>query len=402
MRGRAVEQRRGPLLIAVAVVGCNALSGINDFSAADPPGGSSGTGGASASGGMGASGGDAGTAGSGGTTGAQGSSGDAGDAGTAGVDGAAGDAAADAVSGERCSGAVDEDADGRIDCFDSDCRDDPACAGLCSDAQTLPCNVVRRAESSTATGATARIAPPLYGCGGGKDEPGPEYAYRINVPEGQRVFVELFGLDTDLSAYAVDVPSSAQCDARGAACVAAGASVNGTLPEALTFSSAAGRDYYVVVDGAAAGAYAISVQCSSLALPDGSTSSDGCIPARAIQVGQTLTGSLMVGSAPNVTQKLGAYSCAGGNRSFPEAAFMFTPVEDGSYRIDLTGFSTNADLFVLAAPRCNGVCLSPDSKSVNPAGQNESVTLAATAGTTYYIVVDAYGSSEFTLGVTRL
>jgi hypothetical protein len=383
---------RALLLVAIVEVGCNALSGINDFSAVDPPGGSSGTGGASASGGTGASGGDAGAAGSGGTTG---------DAGTAGA-GAAGDAAADAVSGELCSGAVDEDADGRVDCFDSDCRDDPACAGLCSDAQTLPCNVVRRTETSSSAGSTARIGPPLYGCGGGRDEPGPEYAYRINVPEGQRVFVELFGLDADLSAYAVDVPSGAQCDARGAACVAVGASLNNTLPEALTFSSAAGRDYYVVVDGAAAGAYAISVQCTSLALPDGSTSPDGCIPARAIEAGQTLTGSLVLGSAPNVTQKLGGYSCAGGNRSFPEAAFMFTPVADGSYRIDLTGFSTNADLFVLAAPHCNGVCLSPDSKSTNPAGQNESVTLTATAGTTYYIVVDAYGSSEFTLGVTRL
>jgi hypothetical protein len=395
VRGGAVEQRRALLPVVIVVVGCNALSGINDFSAAESPGGSSGTGGASASGGTGASGGDAGTAGSGGTTGAQGSGGDGGSA------GAAGDAAADAVSTELCSGAVDEDADGRVDCFDSDCRDDAACAGLCSDAQTLPCNVVRRAESSSASGSTARIGPPLYGCGGGKDEPGPEYAYRINVPEGQRVFVELFGLDADLSAYAVDVPALAPCDARGAACVAAGASLNGTLPEGLTFTSAAGRDYYVVVDGAAAGAYAISVQCSTLALPDGSTSSDGCIPARAIEAGQTLTGSLVLGSAPNVTQKLGGYSCAGGNRSFPEAAFMFTPVADGSYRIDLTGFSTNADLFVLAAPLCNGVCLSPDSKSANPAGQNESVTLAATAGTTYYIVVDAYGSSEFTLGITR-
>jgi hypothetical protein len=184
--------------------------------------------------------------------------------------------------------------------------------------------------------------------------------------------------------------------------VAAGASASGTLPEALTFSSAAGRNYYVVVDGAEAGAYAISVQCSSLALPDGSTSPDGCIPARAIEAGQTVTGSLALGSAPNVTQKLGSYSCAGGNRSFPEAAFMFTPVVDGSYRIDLTGFSTNADLFILGAPECDGVCLSPDSKSINPAGQNESVTLAATAGTTYYIVVDAYGSTAFTLSVTQL
>jgi hypothetical protein len=399
VRAGAVEQRRALLLVAIVVVGCNALSGINDFSAADPSGGSSGTGGASASGGTGASGGDAGTAGSGGTTGAQGSGGDAG---TAGVAGAAGDAAADAVSSERCSGGVDEDADGRVDCFDPDCRDDPECAGLCSDAQTLPCNVVRRAESSSSTGSTARIGPPLYGCGGGKEEPGPEYAYRINVPEGQRVFVELFGLDADLSAYAVDVPAGAPCDARGAACVAAGASLNGTLPEALTFSSAAGRDYYLVVDGAAAGAYAISVQCSSLALPDGSTSSDGCIPARAIEVGQTLTGSLALGSAPNVTQRLASYSCAGGNRSFPEAAFMFTPVADGSYRIDLTGLSTNADLFVLAAPHCNAVCLSPESRSTNPTNQNESVTLTATAGTTYYIVVDAYASNEFTLGVTRL
>ncbi len=350
---------------------------------------------------MAGSGGTAGSDGSAGVSGTAGALGSAGNAGTAGTAGSAGDAGTDAAGQELCSGGFDDDADGRIDCFDSDCRDDAACAGLCSDAETLPCNVVRRMQTSSGSGSTARIGPPLYGCGGGKDEPGPEYAYRINVPEGQRVFVELFGMDADLSAYAVDVASGAQCDARSA-CVAAGASANGTLPEALTFSSGAGRDYYVVVDGAAAGAYGLSVQCSPIAPPDASTGSDGCIPARAIEAGQTLTGSLVLGSAPNVTQKLGSYSCAGGNRSFPEAAFMFTPVAGGSYRVDLTGVSSNVDLFVLAAPHCDATCLSPDSKSVNPSGQNESITLTATAGTTYYIVVDGYAASTFTLGVTQL
>jgi hypothetical protein len=399
VRDRAVQKRCAALLVVAAAIGCNAISGIDDFSASDPTGGASG---ASASGGASATGGEGGTAGSGGaagagsggTSGTAGASGAAGDAGTAGDAGSAGDAGADVAGQELCSGGIDDDADGKIDCFDSDCRDDTACAGFCSDAETLPCNVVRRMQNSSGTGSTARIGPPLYGCGGGKDEPGPEYAYRLNVPEGQRVFVELFGLDTDLSAYVVDVAKGAQCDARSG-CVAAGASASGTLPEGLTFSSAADRDYYVVVDGPSAGAYWISIQCSP-------TSSDGCIPARPIQAGpQTVMGSQVLGSAPNVTQKLLSYTCGGGSRGAPEAAFMFTPVVDGSYRVDLT--ASTADLFVLTGPQCNGVCVTPNSSSTNPAGLADSVTFAATAGTTYYIVVDSYSpSASFTLGVTQL
>jgi hypothetical protein len=374
--GATPRRAQAVLLVLGAAAGCNAISGIGDFSVTDPPADAS-TSGGTVGGGSGGTGGD---------------SGDGGTAGDGGGGGSAGTSSADVVVSERCSGGIDDDLDGSIDCFDSDCGPDPACAGFCRDAETLPCNVVRRSQQSSGPGSTSRIGPPVYGCGGGRDEPGPEYGYRVNVPAGQRVFAEVFGLDADLSLFAIGAAAGAQCDARSS-CLAAGATGSGPVAEALSFAGTADQDHYVVVDGLAAGSYSISIQCSDF---------DGCIPARAIEAGQTLTGSLVLGSAPNVTQKLGSYTCAGGNRSFPEAAFMFTPTADGAYRIDLTDISTNVDLFVLAAPHCNGTCLSQNSKSTNPAGGDESIELTATAGTTYYVVVDAYGATSFTLSVTNL
>jgi hypothetical protein len=296
----------------------------------------------------------------------------------------------DGAARESCSNGIDDDADGRKDCFDSDCRDDAACAGKCSDAESLPCDAVLKDQSTLLPGATQRIAPPSYGCNG-KSLPGPEYAYRFTGPADKDVFVELYETGSDLSVFVIDVTAGEPCDAANA-CLVAGAAASGNLPEAVAFTRAAGHEYYVVVDGSDSASFALSVQCSTVG---------GCSPARAIQAGQTLSASNELGSGPNVTQKLETYSCAGGAHTAPEAAFMFTPTLTASYRIDLTNFSSNLNLFVVAAPNCSSLCLSPTSASTGPGG-TESVVLDASAGTTYYIVVDGFATSVFDLTVTEL
>ena len=117
------------------------------------PGGAGvgGVGGAS-TGGSGVGG--AGGTGTGGVVGASGKGGTGGATGTGGTLG-------DATGGsEICNNGIDDDADGRIDCFDPDCLSATACAGMCMDAGTLPCGVPRAIQNTGAAGSTQRIAPP--------------------------------------------------------------------------------------------------------------------------------------------------------------------------------------------------------------------------------------------------
>ena len=250
-----------------------------------------------------------------------------------------------------------------MDCFDRDCDTSPSCAGKCSDALILRCNVVRVADNSGANGATQRI--PAYDCLPG-DRAGPELAYRFAGNASEQVFVELYGLGGNLGLFLADVAAGAQCGG-GSACSAAADDAMGTGPEALSFSPTAGRDYFLIVDGAAAAGYSISVQCSS---------GVGCSPARAIEAGQSIATSNTLGF-PNVTSNITSYSCGGSDLAAPEAAFMFTPVANGDYRVTVQNPTTNLNLFILAAPNCNSTCLHPTARSTNPSGQDEAVTITA-------------------------
>jgi len=350
---------------------------------------------------FGGAGGDAGSAGS--TDGSGGQAGGSGGAAGSGVggDGAGGSSGGgasgsggtpgDAPTGpEDCDNGIDDDADGKTDCFDSDCDADAFCAGKCRDAAVISCNNIRVAQNTGAAGGTQRIAPPAYGCSGAP-RPGPEYAYRFGGQTGQTVFVELYGLSGDLALSLTDVAAGAQCDAAGA-CARIADDSAGTGAELLSFVPAAGRDYFLIVDGAAAADYALSVQCSP---------ASGCSPAQTIEAGQTINASNAMGS-PNVTNVLSSWSCAFGSHSAPEAAFMFTPTVTADYRVAAQNLTTNLDLFVVAAPTCNSTCATALSRSAGPSAQDEILTFRFTAGTTYYIVVDGYGVGTFTLSVTQL
>jgi hypothetical protein len=376
-----------------AAVLCTSFAGclFPDYETVAASGGSGGTGG------VGATGGNAGTAGNAGTGDPGGAGGMQGDAGTAGVTGSSGsggvenDACAGDACGprENCSDGVDDDSDGKTDCHDSDCASDPACGGECVEAALLPCDAVRTDKSSAASGATDRIAPPLYKCSTA-ELPGPEYAYRFTGLPDQDVFVQLYGLDANLDVLLVDAAEGAICDALG--CTTAGNAYNDTKSEALTFAAAPGRSYFVVVDGPAPAQYSLSITCSQFG---------GCKPSRAIEAGQTIQASTTLGSASNVTQNLTTYSCASGSRAGPEAAFFFTPTEAGNYAVQLDNLTANVDLFVLALPNCNGTCLPGSSASTNNARQPESVTIVAAADTSYYIVVDGAGPASFDLSVSK-
>lgn len=368
-----------------------------DYTEVTPDGasGGAGVGGVGGTVGTGTGGSGVGGTGTGGISGASGKGGTGGATGTGGLGGATGTGGTlgDATGGsEICNNGIDDDADGRIDCFDPDCLSATACAGMCMDAGTLPCGVPRAIQNTGAAGSTQRIAPPAYNCTT-QTLTGPEYAYKLESGSNQDVIVELYGLSADLGVFAVEAVGGGQCDATQA-CVAsdgpAGSATTPAPPHAMGFSTTLGRDYYVIVDGAAAADFSIVAQCST---------QGGCQPVTAIQAGQTINGNNTIGN-PNVTDVLGVYSCAGGNHTGGEASYIFTPTVTGNYRVDLTNLTENFDIFIVGAPTCTSTCLNSLARSVNVNLQNESVTFSATADTSYYIVLDCYGAGSFTLTVT--
>jgi hypothetical protein len=387
------------LSVCLFVSGCTSLAGLDKDYELVPSAG--GTGGAAGGTGGAGDGGVSGSGGASGSTGATGSGGTIGSGGTAAVSGTSGaggsggtstsGGAGGSTAGEDCANTVDDDGDQLADCLDTDCRDVTSCQGKCAQAAVLDCNTPRTSQSTNAAGNTQRIAPPDYECAPGQ-RPGPEYAYRVLADVGQSVFVSLYGLSADLGIFAVEVAQGAQCDAVQA-CVAHGDGLASSEPEALSFPRLSGADYFVVVDGPSSGDYSIITQCSSRSI---------CQPVRAIQAGQSITATNAAGSAPNVTDAMDVYTCLSNAHSSPEVAYMFTPTEPGTYNVELTGLTGNLDLFVVTAPDCDTRCLSPSSRSGNASTQPESVQLTAEAHTSYYIVVDGYVTSSFTLSVTKL
>ena len=246
-----------------AVGGSAATSGAGSAGSPIDAGGAAGSRGGSSqdSGGSAGSEDAAGSAGaqdSGGSAGSEASAGSAGSQ-NAGASGGVGDSGQDAIDApsdspteEICDNGKDDNGDGRIDCFDTQCATFGGCAGFCSDAKSIGCNTILTGQSTSAAGATQRIAPPAYICAAG-NRAGPEVAMRFTPLQQQDVFLELYGLSADQDVMLIDVAAGAQCNAT-TSCTAAGAKFIGTAgPEAVGFRSVPGRDYYIVVDGPAAG-----------------------------------------------------------------------------------------------------------------------------------------------------
>jgi hypothetical protein len=299
---------------------------------------------------------------------------------------------------EICDNGVDDDLDGKVDCFDADCLTDASCAGVCSNAATAGCDVYLTAQNSGATGSTQRIAPPAYSCVAGSFS-GPEYAYKLTAPADQDVFVEAYRLGGDVGIFVVDTPTGGQCTA-STSCLTYGNQFTDTRPEALGFTTQAGRDYYLVVDGASAQNYSLSVQCST---------KGGCFPARPIAAGMSFAASSA--SGPNVTpNRVNKYTCVSFNNTGPEAAWFFTPTVTATYRVLVSNLDSDCDLFITSANNCDGTCLT--GTTCNPSTchssklnkQNEQVDFLAQANQSYFVVVDGWDGNvcNFTISLAQL
>jgi hypothetical protein len=298
-----------------------------------------------------------------------------------------------ANTAEVCNNGIDDDGDTRTDCLDPDCVSDPSCVGKCMDAAPIACDTILTGQSNGGAGSTTRIS--TYSCGGATYS-GSEYAYRFTGGANQRVYAELYGLSGNLGLFEIGVPAGGQC-AAGTSCGVFSDAVATAGAEALGFSTQAGQDYYLVVDGPNAQNYSLSVQCSTF---------DGCWPTKPLSPGQTVSATNNPASgASNVTaSKVAIYDCAGFGESGPEAAWIFTPTVTAMYRVTVSALSQDCDLYILSAGDCGGTCLGPTTYSDLFGMASEIVTFQGVANTTYYIVVDGYQDAicTFSLNLTQL
>ncbi|HEY3296228.1 MAG TPA: C25 family cysteine peptidase [bacterium] len=121
--------------------------------------------------------------------------------------------------------------------------------------------------------------------------------------------------------------------------------------------------------------------------------SDNC-PATVIPSVPYTDAGTTAGQANNFTTS----SCSVGGA--PDVIYQWTPTATGSYVVSLCGSSYDTGLMI----RTGGSCPGSSEVSCNDdfCSYQSQITQAMTAGTTYYIIVDGYGTSSgaYTLSVT--
>ncbi|MFH2005075.1 MAG: PPC domain-containing protein [bacterium] len=188
-------------------------------------------------------------------------------------------------TGEDCTNGTDDDGDGAADCDDGECVWLGVCTGnLCEPVAgaVLTCGTSLTGESNDASGFTTTFN--RYECGdpsGGPMESlgqttGPEYAYTLTVPSAQLVTVTVSGLSSNLNVAVVKQYAGQYCDP-GISCFAFGEN-GGTADEVITFAAYPTMTYYVIVDGrqGAVSTYDIDVTCDATGAEDcGNNTDDG-------------------------------------------------------------------------------------------------------------------------------
>ena len=199
-----------------------------------------------------------------------------------------------------------------------------------------------------------------YGCEPSWLESGPEYTYAFSSGTSGNFMVTLSNMTADLDVFVLEAAPP------GGACVAAG-------NVEATWSATAGHTYYIVVDGfqGAQSAYSIIVTAS------------GAPPGNLLAVGVPVAGN---NGGAGSTNAVSSYDCMPSwDESGPEYTYAFTPRTGGNFMVTLSNMTADLDVFVFDAAPPGGTCV---------AAGNVRATWSATAGQTYYIVVDGFGGAQ--------
>ncbi len=289
---------------------------------------------------------------------------------------------------EICTGGNDEDGDGFTDCQDLDCFGDPACADACAGA---PVNIGCGDSLAGDTSAEANTLS-WYSCLEW-DETGGEIVYDFTGAQASEVTVSLapdYGVDVDVFVL--------EADCRQDACTHYD-------DNQVTFTAVPGTTYYLVVDSfeARGGAYTIDVACTPITedcnngvdddfdaqvdCDDGDCNGDPACPgngrcsARFTVHCNDARFTSTTNDNQQPTDVIDSYSCIGWDESGPEVAWEFTAPQDGQVdvSIEYDTAERDLDLFVLEDQCAGDSCIQHG---------DQSLSFAATNGTTYYFVID--------------
>ena len=186
------------------------------------------------------------------------------------------------ATGEICGNNIDDDNDGLTDCDDGECALLGVCTGLVCEpppGADLTCGTTLTGETNDASGYTSLFDG--YQCQKPDDDQtnmvwmlnGDEYAYRLTVPSTQLVTVDVSNFTENLDVVVVkDVDG--YCDPNQS-CFAYSRRQTG-LPESVTFAAYPTTTYYVIVDArqGVTDTYDISVTCDATTVEDCNNSTD--------------------------------------------------------------------------------------------------------------------------------
>ncbi|HEV8320051.1 MAG TPA: DUF4215 domain-containing protein [Myxococcota bacterium] len=293
----------------------------------------------------------------------------------------------------------------------------------------------------------------------GFPDAGPEIAYSFTPSASGDVTIDLTVSVADMDILLVQGDATGACDPTDCGLLL-DASVNGgTTAESVTFAAVAGTTYYIIIEtyiegGETGGPFTLDVTCAAPPVcgngaveageecDDGNTTpGDGCSAACTLEPGICGDGVLNLGEecddgnttpgdgcdagcqlegvgacGPEVPAACGDSiaddvttaglavndwtACLGFPDDGPEVAYVLTPGA-GDVTVDLTVTVADMDILVVegdASGACTTACPNLVDASVNGGTTAETVTFAAAAGTTYYVIVDTYTAAGDTGG----
>jgi len=257
----------------------------------------------------------------------------------------------------------------------------------CSGAITAQCG--QTVSGTTSTGSDQIVQ---YGCSPTYNS-GKEKIYILTLPENKVVGASLFGLSADLNLLVLDA-----CNPNACVAISEG---SGTQNEGVLFFAAAGKTYYIVVDGYfdAEGPYSLSISCGDpctdpadcppndydLNGPGGGTGGGTpCELAQVLECGVPISGNNNNGNA-----FADSYSCPNSYTTGKEVIYKFTIDETQDVTLILSGLSANLDLYLL--DDCSVFNCHAASHKIGTS--DEGMVVQALAAGTYYVVVDGYNSA---------
>lgn len=267
----------------------------------------------------------------------------------------------------------------------------PAAADTCASATLIDPGSLPFTEEATLAGAGNDIDPGAGGCapGGGNDvvysfTPASSGVYTIGATPTD---------PADLSLYVVT-----DCSNPSGSCIAGANAAGFNGGEFVTPTLTAGTRYFVVVDTPNPDPNAAGFHFS---LRRGRPANDTCASATVIDASRLpfSTSGTTFGASNDLDPGTSCFTQVLSTRG-PDVVYQFTPADTQLYIIEVTP-SGNYDTSLYVTTDCSTIanCISAD---VGGPGATETIRHSLNAGTTYFIVVDGFGTDAGDFGFSLM